>query len=116
MKTVLIHPLITKEQKIVPLLPQKAIWHFLLAGLAVRLAIYHFLPFLTAQGLTPFEAFVVSFIAPLAILFALAFGTVQAEGVPMTAQAFARRFRFRRLIIENLIRFSGVSVIIFITL
>jgi membrane protease YdiL (CAAX protease family) len=97
MKTVLIHPLITKEQKIVPLLPQKAIWHFLLAGLAVRLAIYHFLPFLTAQGLTPFEAFVVSFIAPLAILFALAFGTVQAEGVPMTAQAFARRFRLRRL-------------------
>ena len=97
MKTALVHPLTTKEQKIAPLLPQKAIWHFLLAGLVLRLAIYHFLPFLTAQGLTPFEAFVVSFIAPLATLFALAFGSVQAEDVPMTARAFTDRFRLRRL-------------------
>lgn len=97
MKPALIRPLITKEQRTLPLPPQKAIWHFLLAGLVVRLAIYHFLPFLTDQGLTPFEAFVVSFIAPLAILFALAFGAVQAEGVPMTTRALAARFRLQRL-------------------
>lgn len=95
--TTLIQPLVTKAKAPLPLPPQKAIWHFLLAGLVVRWTIYHFMPFLQAHGLAPFESFVISFMVPMAILFALAFGFVKVEGVAVTMPALANRFWLRRL-------------------
>ena len=93
----MIQPLVIEEQKTSPLPLQRALWHFLLAGLAVRLSIHYFLPFLSAQGLTPFESFVVSTILPVTVLFALAFGSIKAENTPMTLPAFIARFRLQRL-------------------
>ena len=80
-----------------PLKPQHAIWHFLLAGLALRLAVYQGLPLLQRLGLAPYEAYAIAFIVPTAVLFALAFGFAQAEGVPMTWAGLAARFRLRKL-------------------
>lgn len=84
-------------QEIRPLPPLRAVAHFLLAGLLLRGTTYYLLPLLVAQGLAPFEAFVVTFMTPLAVLFALAFAAVQQEGVPMTARAVAARLRLRPL-------------------
>ncbi len=80
-----------------PLKPQHALWHFLLAGLVLRLAVYQGLPLLQRMGLAPYEAYSVAFIVPTAALFALAFGFAQAEGVSMTWRGLTARFRLRRL-------------------
>ena len=86
-----------EKQGIRPLSPTRAIWHFILAGIGVRLSVYAFLPFLREQGLPQFEAFAVSFIVPMAVLFALAFGAVKHENVPITLTALAQRFRLKKL-------------------
>jgi membrane protease YdiL (CAAX protease family) len=95
--TILENSLVNERQGIRPLRPTRAVWHFLLAGIGLRLSVYHFLPFLVKQGIAPFEAFAVSFIVPTAILFALAFGSVKHEGAAITWQALANRFRLHRL-------------------
>lgn len=77
--------------------PRKAIWHFFLAGLGVRLSFYHGMPLLQDAGLLPFEAFIVAFTVPMAILFAFAFGFAQAEGVPINLAGLAQRFRLKKL-------------------
>ena len=94
---------VNEHQEIRPLSPTRAIWHFVLAGLGLRLSVYHFLPFLVEQGLAPFEAFAVSFIVPTAVLLALAFGHVQNEGILITKQALARRFRLHKLHWQDLL-------------
>lgn len=80
-----------------PLPPGKAVWYFLLAGLILRGTTYYLLPTLLGEGLLPFEAFVVTFMVPMAVLFALALGTVKHEGIPMTPQAIMARLRLRPL-------------------
>lgn len=80
-----------------PLPPLRALGHFLLAGLILRVTTYYLLPLLVAQGMAPFEAFIVTFMTPLAVLFALAFAAVQQEGGPMTTRAVAARLRLRPL-------------------
>jgi len=80
-----------------PLPPWKAIFFFGLPALGFRLAIYNGMPALIAAGLTQFEAFIVSFTVPSAILFALAFGFVQREGASMTWSRLRDRFRLHRL-------------------
>lgn len=98
MTTLTNNTLITKAASVVkPLKPQQAIWHFLLAGLAVRLAVYQGIPLLQRLGAAPFEAYSVAFIVPTAVLLALAFGLAQAEGTPITWAGLTARFRLRRL-------------------
>ncbi len=87
----------TEKQGLQPLPHTRAIWHFLLAGFGIRLSSYTILPFLIKQGLPQFEAFVVAFMVPTAVLFALAFGAVKQENVSLTVRALAERFRLRRL-------------------
>lgn len=94
--------------------PQHAIWHFLLAGLGVRLAVYRGLPLLQRLGLHPYEAYSVVFIVPTAILFALALGLAQAEGTPMTRAGLTTRFRLRRLTWRHTAWALGGLVAIFI--
>ncbi|MEM7331966.1 MAG: CPBP family intramembrane glutamic endopeptidase [Chloroflexota bacterium] len=76
--------------------PARAILIFLGLGIGFRLSFYQGIPILLELGLQPFEAFIVTFTVPLAILFALAFAAVQMEGNPMTLPALAERFRLRR--------------------
>lgn len=80
-----------------PLPLWKAIFFFGVPSLGFRLAIYTGIPALMAAGLTQYEAFIVSFTVPSAILFALAFAFVQREGVAMTWAGLRRRFRLHRL-------------------
>ena len=86
-----------------PLPPGKALLHFTLIGIGFRLSVYVLQPYLLEQGLSRYEAFVVSFAVPFAILFALAFGMAKNEGVPEQARAMAARFRLRRIIWRGLL-------------
>ena len=85
------------EERLRPLPLRHAVVHFLLAGIALRFAVYNVLPWLVDRGWSPYSAFIVTSTAPLAILFALAFVSVRMEGVPLALPALARRFRLRRL-------------------
>ena len=80
-----------------PLPLRHAVLHFLIAGIALRLAVYNVLPWLVERGWSAFNAFIVSFGVPMAALFVLAFVSVRREGVPLAWSALARRFRLRRL-------------------
>jgi hypothetical protein len=75
----------------------KAIFFFALPAIGFRLAIYAGMPALMSAGLTQFEAHVVSFTVPSAILLALALGFFQREGQPVTWATMRERFRLRRL-------------------
>jgi membrane protease YdiL (CAAX protease family) len=79
-----------------PLPLWQAVLHFVIAGIFFRLSIYNFLPLLIQWGLPAYEAFIVSFLVPLVVLFALAFEFAKLEGVPLTLPDLAQRFRLRR--------------------
>lgn len=79
-----------------PLPLWQAVLHFLIAGLVLRFSVYNVLPWLVGQGWSAYYAFIVTFTAPLAALFFLAFALVRREGVPLQLSALARRFRLRR--------------------
>lgn len=68
--------------RIRPLPFWKAIFFFALPALGFRLAIYAGMPALIVAGLSQYEAFIVSFAVPSAVLFALAFGFFKEEGNP----------------------------------
>ena len=80
-----------------PLPLRHAFLHFLIAGIALRFSVYNVLPWLVGQGWSAYYAFLLTFTAPLAALFLLAFVLVRREGVPLQLPALARRFRLRRL-------------------
>ena len=90
-------PALGPGRQLRPLPLKFAVLHFLVAGIALRLSVYNLLPWLVDRGWSPYNAFIVSFTTPLAILFVLAFVSVRREGVPWALSALARRFRLRRL-------------------
>lgn len=96
-----------------PLSVFRAIWYFLAAGLGLRFCVAQFLPWLVKQGLTPYEAFIVSFTVPMAILFALSFALAQNEGVPMTRRGLTTRFRLKRLTLQD-IKWMVIGLVIMI--
>ncbi len=104
MNTTILKNVFAEEKKgLRPLPPTRAIWHFVIAGIGLRLSVYHFLPFLVRQGIAPFAAFATGFIVPTAVLFALAFGSVKHEGVPITRQTLANRFRLHKLSLRDVL-------------
>lgn len=74
-----------------------ALLFFGLPALLFRLSIYWGMPTMMAAGLTQYEAFIVSFTVPSAILFALAFGFAQQEGNAMSPRDLRARFRLHRM-------------------
>lgn len=113
--TTLINPLKNRVTGVLEALPpQRAIWHFLLAGLLLRLAVYRGLPWLQAIGLAPFEAYSVALIVPMVILFALAFGFAQAEGATITWAGLTARFRLRRLTWRDTAWALGGLLVVFV--
>lgn len=74
-----------------------ALLFFGLPALIFRLAIYWGMPNMMEAGLTQYQAFIVSFTAPSAILFALAFGFAQQEGGGMSWHDLRARFRLHRM-------------------
>ena len=101
------HPTGETTEPLPPLPLRQAILHFLIAGIALRFAIYNVLPWLVEQGWAPYDAFLVASTAPMAILFVLAFVAVRREGVPLALPALARRFRLRRLSWRDLLWVLG---------
>lgn len=108
------------ERAEVPPLPLwQAVLYFALPALLSRLSIYSGMPALIGWGLSPFEAFVVAFTVPGAVLFAFAFGLFKMEGHPLTWHALAERFRLRRMtgrdivwtIVGFVVSFLGTGVL-----
>jgi membrane protease YdiL (CAAX protease family) len=71
----------------------QALLYFGLPALLFRASIYNGTPALMRLGLPPFEANVVSFAAPAAILFALAFGFYKGDGYSFAWSDMRTRFR-----------------------
>jgi len=76
-----------------PLPLWQALLYFGLPALLFRIALYAATPALIRLGLPPFEAFVVSFTVPAAILFALAFGFCKRDGYALSWSALKTRLR-----------------------
>ena len=79
------------EVKSMPL--WQAILYFGLPALLFRFCLYNGIPVLKRLGLSPFEAYVVGFTVPAAILFAFAIGFYTQDGYPLTWDSFKTRFR-----------------------
>jgi membrane protease YdiL (CAAX protease family) len=75
----------------------KALLYFGLPALLFRISIYNVTPALIRLGLTPFQATVVTFTVPSAILFAFAFGLYKRDGYPLSSSSFKTRFRLLRM-------------------
>jgi hypothetical protein len=71
----------------------KALLYFGLPALLFRISLYNGTPTLIRLGMHPFEAIVVSFTVPAAILFALAFGFYKRDGFPLSWGDIKTRFR-----------------------
>ena len=71
----------------------KALLYFGLPALLFRIFLYNGTPMLIGLGMKPFEANVVSFTVPAAILFALAFGFYKRDGYPLSWGDIKTRFR-----------------------
>ena len=71
----------------------QALLYFGLPAILFRICLYSGIPALTRLGLTPFQAWGVSFIVPSATLFALAFGFTKRDDYPLTWDAIKIRFR-----------------------
>jgi membrane protease YdiL (CAAX protease family) len=76
-----------------PLPLWQALLYFGLPALFFRLSLYAALPALIRLGLPPFDAFMVSFTVPVAILFALAFGFCKGDGYTLSWRALKERLR-----------------------
>lgn len=71
----------------------QALLYFGFPALLFRISLYKGTPGLIRLGLTPFEASVVAFTVPLAILFALAIGFYKRDGYPLSWNSIKARFR-----------------------
>jgi membrane protease YdiL (CAAX protease family) len=71
----------------------QALLYFGLPALLFRLFLYNGTPALIGLGLPPFEAHVVGFTVPSAILLALALGFYRRDGYPLSWGAFTARLR-----------------------
>ena len=73
---------ITNNKSIVSINPMpvwQALFYFGLPALLFRISLYNGTPALIRLGLTSFEAYIVAFTVPAAILIALAFGFYKRE-------------------------------------
>ncbi len=70
----------------------KALFYFGLPALLFRISLYIVTPLLIQLGMKSFEANVVSFTVPAAILFALAFGFYKRDGYPLSWDNIKIRF------------------------
>jgi membrane protease YdiL (CAAX protease family) len=71
----------------------QALLYFGLPAVLFRISLYNGTPGLIRLGLTPFEASIVAFTVPLALLFALAFVFHQRDGYPLSWNSIRTRFR-----------------------
>ena len=79
--------------KVRPLPLWQALLYFGLPALLFRISIYQGAPLLLHLGLAPFEANIVSFTIPSAILFAFAIGLYQQDGYSLSWASVRARFR-----------------------
>lgn len=108
------HPPSGPKERLRPLPLRHAVFHFLIAGMALRVAVYNVLPWLVDRGWSPYSAFIVTVTGFLATLFVLAFVSVRREGVPWALPALARRFRLRRLSWRDALWVLAALVFVFV--
>src|SRR5512143_1490819 len=94
----------------------QALLYFGLPALLFRICLYSGIPLLIQAGLSPFEANVVSFTVPAAILFALAFGFYKRDGNPLRWADIRARFRLRRMTGTDWLWAIGGLVITFLSI
>lgn len=99
--------------KVSPLSFKKSILFFALPAIGFRLSIYSGMPALMSWGLTQFEAFIVSFTVPSAILLAMAIGLCQQESQIATWANMRRRFRLHRLTRRDMLWVVGGFIFAF---
>jgi membrane protease YdiL (CAAX protease family) len=75
----------------------QALFYFGLPALLFRLCLYNGLPALIGLGLSPFDAYVVSFTVPCAVLFALGIGLAKQDIQPFSWAKLWARLRLVRM-------------------
>lgn len=105
---------ITDSIKPMPL--WQAVFYFGLPALLFRLSIYNGTPALIRLGLTPFEASVVTFTVPAAILFALAFGFYKRDGYPLSWSYIKTRFRLLPMTGKDWLWATGGFLVTFLSI
>jgi membrane protease YdiL (CAAX protease family) len=94
----------------------QALLYFGLPALLFRICLYSGIPALTQLGVSHFEANVVSFTVPAAILFALAFGFYKRDGYPLRWEDIKARFRLLRMIGRDWLWAIGGLIITFLSI
>ncbi len=94
----------------------KSALYFILPALLFRLSLYNGIKILIDWGMQPFDASVVCFTLPAAILFALAFGFYKWDGHPLTWQDIKIRFRLLPMTTKDWQWALGGFVITFLTI
>ena len=94
----------------------KAVLYFGLPALLFRISLYNGTPALIRLGLSPFEANVVSFTVPAAILFAFAFGFYKRDGYPLTWSSIKSRFRLHSMTARDWLWGIGAFLITFLSI
>ena len=99
-----------------PLPLRQALLYFGIPALLFRLSLYTGTPALIRLGLPPFQAIVVSFTTPAAILVALAFGCYKRDGYPLSWDAVRTRFRLLPMTLIDWLWAIGGFVITFLSI
>jgi membrane protease YdiL (CAAX protease family) len=109
----------TTDQNAISIKPMpfwKALLYFGLPALLFRISIYNVTPALIRLGLTPFQATVVTFTVPSAILFAFAFGLYKRDGYPLEWSSIKTRFRLLRMTGKDWLWAIGGFVVTFLSI
>jgi hypothetical protein len=94
----------------------EALLYFGLPALLFRISLYSGTPVLVRLGMRPFEANVVSFAVPAAILFALAFGFYKRDGYALSWGDIKRRFRLLPMTGKDWLWAIGGLVVTFVSI
>jgi membrane protease YdiL (CAAX protease family) len=106
----------TSTATIKPMSLWKALLYFGLPALLFRLSLYNGTQALVRLGVRPFEASIVGFTVPAAILFALAFGLYKRDGYALSWDDIKRRFRLQPMTVKDWLWAIGGLVVTFVSI
>ncbi len=109
-------PLENASGTVKPMAFWKALLYFGLPALLFRVCLYDALPLMIQTGLQPFQASVLSFTVPAAILFALAFGFYKRDGYPLDWGHIKTRFRLMPMTGKDCLWAIGGLVVTFLSI
>ncbi|MBN2392563.1 MAG: CPBP family intramembrane metalloprotease [Anaerolineae bacterium] len=75
--------------------------YFGLPALCMVSGFYVLMPYLTRQGMTPYMAYLIGTVLPLALMLVMALVAFRLEGHPLTWRALMERFNYRRMSVAD---------------